>query len=60
MPAPDRMSFPKRQAWRRDEGRRPGNRVDGRGARTADEVALRRATMEELYGADGEGSRGRR
>ena len=50
VPVPDRMSFPKWQAWRKDEGKRPVKKRDGRGVRTADEVALWKATMDELYG----------
>ena len=49
---PERMSFPKWQAWRRGEGRRPVLRRDGRGISTKDEVALWKATMVELYGAE--------
>jgi len=46
------MSFPKWQQWRKAEGRRPIKRKDGVGLSTAEEVALWRATMEELYGED--------
>ena len=46
------MSFPKWQQWREAEGRRPTKRKDGVGLSTAQEVALWRATMEELYGED--------
>ena len=52
VPVPDRMSFPKWQAWRRGEGRRPVLRRDGRGISTKDEVALWKSTMVELYGAE--------
>ena len=52
VPVPERMSFPKWQAWRRGEGRRPVLRRDGRGISTKDEVALWKATMVELYGAE--------
>ena len=52
VPVPDRMSFPKWQQWRKAEGRRPTKRKDGVGLSTAQEVALWRATMEELYGKD--------
>eukprot|EP00434_Breviolum_minutum_P043910 symbB.v1.2.039161.t1/scaffold6334.1/size18957/2 len=52
VPVPDRMSFPKWQQWRKAEGRRPTKRKDGVGLSTAQEVALWRATMEELYGED--------
>jgi hypothetical protein len=46
------MSFPKWQAWRRGGGRRPVLRRDGRRISTKDEVALWKATMVELYGAE--------
>ena len=52
VPVPDRMSFPKWQQWRKAEGRRPTKRKDGVGLSTGQEVALWRATMEELYGKD--------
>eukprot|EP00434_Breviolum_minutum_P016187 symbB.v1.2.014263.t1/scaffold1033.1/size247163/1 len=52
VPVPDRMTFPKWQQWRKAEGRRPIKRKDGVGLSTAEEVALWRATMEELYGED--------
>ena len=52
VPVPERMSFPKWQSWRRGEGRRPVLRRDGRGISTKDEVALWKATMVELYGAE--------
>ena len=47
VPVPDKMSFPKWQAWRRKEGRRPVKRKDGRGMRTDEEVALWNAIMME-------------
>ena len=51
IPIPEKMTFPKWQAWRKAEGRRPVRRRDGRGLTTEEEVALWRATMGELYGA---------
>ena len=50
VPRPERMSFPKWQAWRKDEGRRPEKKRDGRGLTTEEEVALWRSIMLELYG----------
>ena len=52
VPVPDKMSFPKWQAWRRREGRRPTRRRDGRGLPTGEEVALWKAIMAEYYGED--------
>ena len=52
VPVSERMNFPKWQQWRKAEGRRPIKRKDGVGLTTAEEVALWRATMEELYGKD--------
>ncbi|CAK9071601.1 unnamed protein product, partial [Durusdinium trenchii] len=52
VPVPDKMSFPKWQAWRRKEGRRPVKRKDGRGMRTDEEVALWKAIMMEYYGEE--------
>eukprot|EP00435_Cladocopium_sp_Y103_P025492 s2360_g6.t1 len=49
---PEKMSFPKWQAWRRKEGRRPVKSKDGRGLSTAEEVALWKAIMVEYHGED--------
>ena len=50
VPTPGELTFPQWQAWRRDVRRRPTVRVDGRGIRTRDEVALWREVMAALYG----------
>ena len=50
IPRPAEMSFPRWQAWRRGEGRRPTARRDGRGLTTAEEVEIRRSVMAHLYG----------
>ncbi|CAK9045581.1 Pro-Pol polyprotein [Durusdinium trenchii] len=52
VPAPDKTTFPKWQAWRRKEGRRPVRKRDGRGMRTDEEVALWKAIMVEYYGEE--------
>ena len=44
------MSFPKWQAWGKDEGGRPVKKRDGRGLTTEEEAALWRSIMSELYG----------
>ena len=40
------------QKWRRDAGKRPTQRVDGRTTSNTEEAALWKATMEDRYGSD--------
>ena len=50
IPRPVEMTFPRWQAWRRGDGRRPTVRRDGRGLTTPEEVEIWRSVMAHLYG----------
>ena len=50
--APGLLEWNAWQKWRRDVGKRPSQRVDGRTTSNTEEAALWKATMEDRYGSD--------